>query len=72
MGGVCVCVYLLHLLQDLLLLLVFGDGADEEAAVVHAHTHPDEFPLADLIVVQQLDGPLSRLSAAQSILIIYI
>jgi len=59
---VVTAAYLGHLLQDLVLPLVFGDGADEEAAVVQAHAHADVLPLADLVVVQHLDGSLRRLS----------
>lgn len=57
--------YLLHLLDDLILPLVFGDGADEEAAVVQTHAHADELPLAHLVVVQHLDGSLRCFSGAQ-------
>lgn len=57
--------HLLHLLHDLLLLLVFGDGADEEAAVVQTHADADELPGSDLTVVQHLDGPLSRFSGPE-------
>lgn len=59
--------YLLHLLHDLVLPLVFGDGADEEAAVVQAHAHSDELPRTDLVVVQHLDRSLSRLPGPQPI-----
>lgn len=51
-----------HLILDLLPAFVFGDGADEKAAVVQAHTHADELARANLVVVQQLDGTLSCLA----------
>lgn len=62
------CVYLLHLLHDLILPLVFGDGAHEEAAVIQTHTDADELPQTDLVVVQHLDGSLSCLSGSQSVI----
>lgn len=55
--------HLLHLLHDLVLPLVFGDGANEEATVVQTHAHADELPRPDLIVVQHLDGSLRCISA---------
>lgn len=58
-------LYLPHLLDDLVLPLVFGDGADEEAAVVQTHAHADELPRAHLVVVQHLDGSLRCFSGAQ-------
>lgn len=49
------CRYLHHLLQDVVSGLVFGDGADKEATVVHTHTHSDELPGANLKVVKHLN-----------------
>lgn len=49
--------HLPHLLQDLLLPPVSGDGADEEAAVVQTHADADEPSGSDLVAVQHLDGP---------------
>lgn len=53
-GGL-LCQYLLHLLQDVVPGLVFGDGADKEATVVHTHTHSDKLPGTNLKVVKHLD-----------------
>ena len=51
-----------HLLLDLLLALVLGDRADEQAAVVQAHAHADELARPYLVVVQHLDGTLGCLA----------
>ncbi len=51
-----------HLFLDLLLFLVFRDGADKKATVVQTHTYPYELSRADFVVVQELDSSLGSLS----------
>lgn len=52
---------LLHLRQDLLPLLGFGDAPHEQAAVVHAGTHPQEPPVpenTELLCQEPREGKL--------------
>lgn len=57
------CPYLPHLLQNFVLSLVFGNGADKEATVVQTHTHSNELPGTDLEVVQHGDCSVGIISA---------
>lgn len=59
-------MYLLDLLHDLLLTLVFGNAAEEEAAIIESGAHAEKLPWTNLIFVQHLDRYEGLLPGTQS------